>query len=269
MIDLSMAALVSSIADARNQAGIALLPFVPAAYPNLDVTIEILRSLDAPGIGAIEVGFPFSDPIADGPTIQEAFADALAGGFKVGELFARLGAVKHDLTKPLVAMVSYSIAFRYGLPRFLRDAKEAGFRGILFPDVPPPEAQSICEQIASAGLESVLLVAPTTTPKRREAIAKLSTGFVYYLSVAGITGERTSLPSDLEDNVRKLKALSSVPVCVGFGVSTSEHVKQLKGVSDGAIVGSALVKQIKQHASETPIQIAQAVKSYCAQLLAR
>jgi tryptophan synthase alpha chain len=258
-----MSTLRQSILDAARSHGIALLPFVAGGYPDLATSSSILASLDLPGIGACEVGFPFSDPIADGPVIQEAFNDALTHGFKTAHLFESLADAKASIRKPLTAMVSYSIVFRYGVERFLKDAKNAGFAGVLIPDLPPPEADTVCSQIAEAGLESVLLVAPTTTPARRERIAKLCTGFVYYLSVSGITGERTTLPADLAQNVRQLRSMTDVPICVGFGISTREHVLQLKDVAHGAIVGSAIVKRVKQAGAGA----AASVRSYCAELI--
>lgn len=261
--------LADSIRSARTAGGVALMPFVAAGYPSIDASIEILKALDAPGIGAIEVGIPFSDPTADGPVIQAAFAEALASHFKVADFFAALARAKGAITKPMVAMVSYSIVFRYGVERFFADAKAAGFAGILCPDLPPPEAQTVCAKVRSAGLDTVLLVAPTTSSARREEIAKLSSGFVYYLSVAGITGERDTLPADLEANVRQLKSISASPVCIGFGVSQRKHIEQLVGVGDGAIVGTALVRVVRDHAAESPAQIAQAVRAYCDTLLGK
>lgn len=257
--------LAQSICAARDAAGIALMPFVAAGYPSVEASVEILKSLDLPGIGAIEVGFPFSDPTADGPVIQEAFAQTLANGTKVGELFAAIGRAK--IAKPMVAMVSYSIVFRYGVERFFADAKAAGFAGILCPDLPPPEAQSVCGKVHAAALDTVLLIAPSTSEKRRGEIARLCTGFIYYLSVAGITGERDKLPADLEANVKAIKAVADVPVCIGFGISQRKHIEQLVGVGDGAIVGTALVRVVKTHAAELPAQIAQAVRTYCQTLI--
>jgi tryptophan synthase alpha chain len=261
------ASLADSIRSARDTAGVALMPFVAAGYPSIDASIAILKSLDLPGVGAIEVGFPFSDPTADGPVIQEAFVAALDAHFKVAAFFAAVAKAKGEITKPMVAMVSYSIVFRYGVERFFADAKNAGFEGILCPDLPPPEAESVCAKAKSAGLDTVLLVAPSSSPARRKEIANLCTGFIYYLSVAGITGERDKLPADLEANVRQLKSISAVLVCIGFGISQRKHLQQLEGVGDGAIVGTALVRVVREHATESPAQIAQAVRSYCQTLL--
>jgi tryptophan synthase alpha chain len=257
-----------SIRQAASSNGVALLPFVAAGYPNLQTTVETLMALDDDSIGAIEIGFPFSDPIADGPVIQEAFNHALNAGLKVNQIFDAIADAKSRIVKPLVAMVSYSIVFRYGLDRFLSDAKRAGFSAMLFPDLPPPEAQTVCDKVRAAGLDTVLLVAPTSTASRRAEIARLCSGFVYYLSVSGITGERTALPADLVDNVRQLKSVAKAPVCIGFGISQKQHIDQLRGVGDGAIIGSAIVRRIHEHLPAQPAQLAKAVADYCRGLLA-
>jgi len=246
---------------------IALMPFIPAGYPDLPTTAACIVALEQSGATLIEIGFPFSDPIADGPTIQESFTEALKKHLKVADIFAMVRQVRKTVSLPLVAMVSYSIVFRYGVQRFAADAKAAGFDGLILPDLPPPEAQKICQTIWAAGLETILLVAPTTSPARRMEIVKLCTGFVYYLSVSGITGERTQLPADLAANVTELKMTTDVPVCVGFGISTAAHVSQLSQIADGAIVGSAMVKRMKQHLGEGADSIAKVVGEYCRVLL--
>jgi tryptophan synthase alpha chain len=246
---------------------IALVPFIPAGYPDLATTAAALPALAAAGGDVIEVGFPFSDPIADGPIIQESFTAALSKKLRVGDVFECIAAVRPKVTAPLVSMVSYSIVFRYGVDRFVSTAKQAGFDGLILPDLPPPEAQSICDRVRSGGLDTILLVAPTTTPKRREEIARLSSGFVYYLSVSGITGERAKLPADLAQNVRQLKGMTDRPVCVGFGISQPSHVAELQGVADGAIVGSAYVKRMKPHLAEGPGALAREVGALTRELL--
>jgi tryptophan synthase alpha chain len=248
---------------------IALMPFIPAGYPDLATTAAAITALEKAGATLLEIGFPFSDPIADGPTIQEAFTEALRHKLKVVDIFEMIRSVRKTVAIPLVAMVSYSIVFRYGVQRFATDAKSAGFDGIILPDLPPPEAQNICQTLWDAGLETILLVAPTTSPPRRAEIARLSTGFVYYLSVSGTTGERSQLPADLPANIAVLKQLTDVPVCVGFGISTAAHVLDLSAIADGAIVGSAMVKRMKQHVGEGPQAIASAVAAYCRELQGR
>jgi tryptophan synthase alpha chain len=252
--------------DLHARRRLALIPFIPAGYPDLATTTAALAALDAAGADVIEVGFPFSDPIADGPTIQEAFTAALAKRLKVADVFAAVASARPKVAAPLVSMVSYSIVYRYGIERFVKTAKEAGFDGLILPDLPPPEAQSICERVRTGGLETILLVAPTTTPQRRREIAELSSGFVYYLSVSGITGERDQLPSDLGRNVQELKGLTDRPVCVGFGISQPRHLAQLQGVADGAIVGSAFVKRMKPHLQAGPDELARVVGDFTREL---
>lgn len=246
---------------------IALMPFIPAGYPDLATTAALLPALQAGGANLIEIGFPFSDPIADGPTIQAAFTEALKKKLKVSEILSTVASRRGHVALPLLAMVSYSIVFKYGPERFFANAKAAGFDGLILPDLPPPEAPATCEKVWKAGLDTVLLVAPTTTPARRREIADLCSGFIYYLSVSGITGERTELPADLAANLTELRKMTETPVCVGFGISKPSHIKQLQGVADGAIVGSAYVKEMTEKLSDGESAIIEAVTSYTKYLL--
>ncbi len=257
--------LADSIAAARKSRKLAFLPFLAGGYPDVPTFVETLKAI-APVADAVEIGFPFSDPIADGPTIQAAFADTLSRGIKVKDIFTAVAEARKQVKTPLIAMVSYSIVFRYPLSKFLEGAKACGFDAILIPDLPPPEAQAVCQTINSTGLDTVLLVAPTTSPARRRQIADLSTGFVYYLSVTGITGERETLPPELADGVKMMKSLTQVPVCVGFGISKPPHMQQVAAIADGAIVGSAIIKRMQQHAGESPAAIASAVATYCQEM---
>lgn len=259
--------LEQTFAELQRQQRIGLFPFIPAGYPDLPTTAALLRTLEASGASAIEVGFPFSDSIADGPVVQEAFIKALENHFRVHDLFDTIGAVRGDLSVPLVAMVSFSIVYRYGTERFLTDARTAGFDAILIPDLPPPQAQEVCRQVRAAGLDTVLLLAPSTPPQRRKQIADLSSGFIYYLSVSGVTGARATLPEDLESNVRQLKTMTRRPVAVGFGVSQPAHLQQLSTFADAAIVGSALVRQITAHMGQGQSAILNAAGSFCRDLL--
>lgn len=246
---------------------IALMPFIPAGYPDLETTTKCLPALEAAGASIIEIGIPFSDPIADGPVIQEAFGVALAKKLKLADIFAAIKGARSAISIPLVAMVSYSIVYRFGIDRFCATMREAGFDGLILPDLPPPEAEAVCQRVRESGLDTILLVAPTTPRERRMEIGRLTSGFVYYMSVTGITGERTELPRELAEGVADMKRLSDRPVCVGFGVSTAAHVAQLADVADGAIVGSALVRRMKQHESQGPDAIAKAVGDYCRMIL--
>jgi tryptophan synthase alpha chain len=255
--------------ELKERRQIGLVPFIPAGYPDLATTAAVLPALESAGASVIEVGFPFSDPIADGPTIQESFTAALEKKLKIADIFATIAGARLEISLPLVAMVSYSIVYRFGVAKFVAEARSAGFDGLIVPDLPPPEAQRICDTIRTGGLDTILMVAPTTASRRREEIARLSSGFVYYLSVSGITGERDQLPADLAENVRELKALTDRPVCVGFGISQPRHVAELTGMADGAIVGSAVVKRMKTHSNDGPAVIARVLGDYTRELLNR
>jgi len=246
--------------DLRARKRVGVFPFIPAGYPDLNATGELLAALERGGASGIEVGIPFSDPIADGPVVQEAFTAALAKGLKLKEVLKTVREARSSVSIPLVSMVSYSIVFRYGAEKYFADAREAGFDGLILPDLPPPEAESICEKARKAGLDTILLVAPTTSHERRKEIAGLCSGFIYYLSVTGITGERQKMPEDLAEQLRQLKQITQTPICVGFGISRREHVAQLEGLADGAIVGSAVVRRIKE-------QGAFGVESYARELV--
>lgn len=245
------------------------MPFLACGFPNLDTTAACLPALEAGGANVVELGFPFSDPIADGPVIQEAFTQTLKKKLKVAEIFAAIRSVRADVSIPLVAMVSYSIVFRYGVERFASEAKSAGFDGIITPDLPPPEAERVSTAVQRTGLDTILLISPTTAPQRRAEIARLSSGFIYYLSVSGITGERDQLPADLAPNVQQIKAITDRPVCVGFGIHQPRQVAQLAGLADGAIVGTAYVRRMQQHMSEGPGQLANVVGNYTRELLSQ
>ena len=252
---------------ARKANRIGLIPFIPAGYSDLATTAAALIACDRSGATVIEVGFPFSDPIADGPTIQEAFTAALAKKLKIADVFAAVKSISPKLSTPLVAMVSYSIVFRYGTEKFLADAKAAGFAGLIVPDLPPPEAEKVARLVHAAGLDNILLIAPTTSAARRLEIVKQCSGFVYYLSVSGITGERDRLPDDLTEAVRQIKALTDLPVCIGFGIHKPAQVAELAKVADGAIVGTAIVRRIKEHAAEGPAAIAEVIGEYLKSLV--
>lgn len=259
--------LADTFAHLRRQQRIGLFPFIPAGYPDLPTTAALLPALEAAGASAVEIGFPFSDSIADGPVIQAAFSQALSKKITVRDIFDTIATTRGAIAMPLVAMVSYSIVYRYGPDRFLADAKTAGFDAILAPDLPPPEGERFCAKVRAAGLDTVLLLAPSTAAQRRKEIADLCSGFIYYLSVTGITGARDALPPDLQSNVRQIKTLTRQPVAVGFGVSQPEHLRQMALFADAAIVGSAIVRIINNHLKDGPVGIAGAVGAFCRELL--
>ena len=261
--------IAASLAGAKQRGRTALVPFLAGGFPTLAAMRAAIGQLEDAGASVIEIGFPFSDPIADGPVIQAAFTVALAAGVRTDDVFAASAASPPRC--PRVGMVSYSIVYRYGLDRFLAAAKSAGMSGLILPDLPPPQAEEVCGRVRAVGLDTILLVAPSTTSQRRREIVRLCSGFVYYLSVSGITGERDALPADLRDNIAALRDLTDVPICVGFGIHKPQHLRQLAGVAEGAIVGTALVRRMGEAAARPgaePASIAKAAGDFCRELLA-
>jgi tryptophan synthase alpha chain len=223
-----------------------LLPYVTAGLPDLDTTLRVLESLAELGVTAVELGFPYSDPIADGPIIQASFTRALERNIRVREILAMVRRFRRQHALPILGMLSYSIVHRIGIERFIQEAADAGIDGLILPDLSLEEAPQTAEQVANAGMKMPMLVSPVSPAERRRRIAEISTGFVYYMSVAGITGERRQLPPELVDNVRQLRQIARQPVVVGFGISTPEQVRLVCSEADGAIIGSALVRRIME-----------------------
>jgi tryptophan synthase alpha chain len=236
--------LVERMTDLWANGGKGLLPYVTAGLPDLPTTRRILEALDDEGATAVELGIPFSDPIADGPVIQESFTRVLERGVRVRDILAMVAEFRRTRRLPILAMLSYSIVYRIGPTRFAEQAAGAGVDGLIIPDISLEEAPEVVGHLRDAGLCAPMLVSPLSSPQRRRRIVALSSGFVYYMSVTGITGERRELPPELIDNVRALRAESGQPVVVGFGISTAEHVRRVCSVADGAIIGSALVRRL-------------------------
>lgn len=232
----------------------ALMPFVTAGDPDLATTAAVLRRMEAAGASICEIGIPFSDPIADGPVIQASMTRALDGGFRLSAALDTVRAVRGDTGLGLVAMCSYSIVHRRGLAAFCETAAEAGFDGLILPDLSLEESGPARDAAAAAGLTLSLLIAPTTPIERAQAIAAASSGFVYVVSRKGITGESTALPADLPERLAAIRRATSLPIAVGFGISTAEQVRAVVGQADAAIVGSALVRRIHEahEAGEDP-----------------
>jgi tryptophan synthase alpha chain len=228
----------------------AFIPYVSAGDPDDDATVEIVLALEKSGADLVELGVPYSDPLADGPVIQDAFTRVLSRGFRVADTWKIVRRIREKSRVPLLTMVSYSLVYRYGVERYLDEAQSAGVDGAIIPDLTVAEGAGVLDLAAQRGFSTVLLVAPTTAPERERAIIERSTGFVYCVSVVGITGERASLPPELKAHVAHIKSLTTRPVCVGFGVSTPAHVKIVAEAADGVIVGSAIVKLIAKFSSD-------------------
>lgn len=224
----------------------AFMPFVTAGDPDLEFTSAVVRELVARGSNLCEIGIPYSDPIADGPVIQASYTRALSRGIRLSQILAELSELNKELPAPVVTMVSYAIVLRHGLEKYVDDAVQAGVAGAIVPDLPVEESHKLANVAGKRNFSLIQLVTPTTPQERAVRIANSSTGFLYYVSVTGITGERTQLPAELVDNVAWLRERSNLPICIGFGISKPEHVTRLAPVADGFIVGSAVVRRIAQ-----------------------
>jgi len=244
----------SLFASARSDGKTAFIPFLTAGDPNLEIGPEIVGRLSASasklGVPILfEVGFPYSDPIADGPAVQASYTRVLSRGVTRSDVFQCVTEMRKRTTAPILAMVSFSLIHRAGVEAWLDAAKDAGLDGVVPPDLPMEEADELLKKAEARDLRIVRLIAPTTPKPRAEKLAKQATGFIYAIAVTGITGERESLPAELTDRIRWLKEITTTSVCVGFGVSKPEHVASLRGLADGVIVGSALVKRLPECAT--------------------
>lgn len=255
-------------ADLRAAKRKALMPFITAGDPDLAFTAALLRELMGRGCQICELGIPYSDPIADGPVIQASYTRALERKIRLPDILATVRETAPSLSGPVVTMVSYAIVYRYGLARYVAEAKQSGVAGAIVPDLPVEEAQEMADLCRREDFSLIQLVTPTTPRDRAVRIAETSSGFLYYVSVAGITGERTQLPPDLVDNVAWLRERTPLPICIGFGISQPEHVRLLSPVADGLIVGSAIVRRVSQAATRPRPEVLEEIGQFVQSLLA-
>lgn len=225
----------------------ALIPFLTAGDPDMATTAQLIRALADNGADLIELGVPFSDPMADGPTIQAASERALAAGATLDKVLQLVKLVRQDCQVPLVLMGYYNPIFRYGVERFAADAAAAGVDGVLLVDLPPEQTEEISPALQAAGIDMITLLAPTTPRERMQRLAAAAQGYLYYVSMTGVTGTAAISPADIRVAVEDLKAMTEVPVGVGFGISTVEDARAVGAFADGVVVGSALVKIIAEY----------------------
>ncbi len=260
---------IDQLFDQLRQSGRkAFMPFVTAGDPDLEFTAEVIRQFAARGAGMCELGIPYSDPIADGPVIQASYTRALGQGIKLAGILEMLGGVTGEVRTPIVTMLSYAIVYRHGLEQYVAAAKGAGVAGTIVPDLPVEEADAFAKICRREDFSLIQLITPTTPRDRALRIAERTTGFIYYVSVAGITGERTELPKEIVENVGWLREQTPLPICIGFGVSRPEHVRMLSPVADGLIVGSAIVRRVAETAQKPRQQVLTEIGDYVAELIA-
>jgi len=231
-----------------------LIPFITAGDPDLDTSVKLVLSLAAAGADVVELGFPFSDPSADGPTIQAASERALSAGTSLAGVLSLVAEVRKTCQIPIVLMGYYNPVYRYGVEQFAIDAAASGVDGLLLVDLPPEEADEVLPSLQKTGIDMITLLAPTTPPERMKHLAELGSGYLYYVSMTGVTGSRRLDPEDIRQAVTELRKLSPIPVGVGFGITTPEDAATVGSYADAVVVGSALVKIIAEYGQSSELQ---------------
>lgn len=255
---------MSKIADAF-AGGKAFIPFITCGDPDLETTAAAVRAAAENGADLIELGIPFSDPTAEGPVIQGANLRALKGGVTTDRIFGLVRDLRRDVTVPLVFMTYANVVFSYGTERFLSACREVGVDGLILPDVPFEEREEFLPFCKRYGVDLISLVAPTSE-NRIAMIAREAEGFLYIVSSLGVTGTRSEITTDLSAMVEVVRQNTGIPCAVGFGISTPEQARKMADVSDGAIVGSAIVKLLEQYGKDAPRQVGAYVKQMKAAL---
>lgn len=247
------------IADAFSN-GKAFIGFLTAGDPNLEATKEIIKKMAAAGCDLVEIGIPFSDPIAEGPVIQNANIRALKNHVTTDDVFQMVNELKDEVEIPMVFMTYLNVLFKYGYDKFLKKAKDCGISGVIIPDLPFEEKEELQSVADKYDIEVVSLIAPTSED-RIKTIAKNAKGFIYEVSSLGVTGVRSEIKTDLESITKAVKEATDIPVAIGFGINTPEQAKKYAAIADGVIVGSAIVKIIEEYGEDAPEKVYDYVKS--------
>lgn len=228
----------------------AFIPYIMSGDPSLERTRDTVLIFEDCGADIVELGVPFTDPVADGPIIQRSSERALEKGVTLRRIIEFIKDLRQSTRIPIVLMTYYNPVFKYGEENFVKDAKDAGIDGVIIPDLPPDEAESFIKPSRKASLDTIFLLAPTSTPDRIKKVAKASSGFIYYVSITGITGGRLLLDETIEVSIKEIRKYTDKPIAVGFGVSTPQEASAVAGISDGVIVGSAIVKRLNESPEE-------------------
>ena len=244
----------------RSEGRLGLIAYLTVGYPRLDLTPELVRVAAESGADLVELGIPFSDPLADGPTIQAASQAALRGGVTVARALEAAAAARLSTEVPILFMSYLNPILAYGLERFCTAAKAAGVDGLIVPDLPPAEAMELRRCAQASEIELVFFVAPTSTAEAIKAACAASTAFIYCIAVTGVTGARRSLDPALVPLIALVRSLTTLPIVVGFGISRSEHLEELEGKADGAIIASALLDEIAKAPEKAAHQVADYLK---------
>jgi len=250
-----------SLRSLREEGKKSLIIYITAGDPDLKVTEELVYSIAEAGADVVELGIPFSDPLADGPTIQQASQRALKGKVTIPKILSTIEKIRKKSSVPIALMTYYNPIFYYGLDRFVADSKAVGVDGLIVPDLPLEESKELRGITERFGIELISFIAPTSTPERIDAIAKVAQGFIYCVSVSGVTGIRENLSLDVVEMIRKIRPYTDVPLVIGFGISNTKQAKEMIKYSDAIIVGSAVVKIIENYQNDLSMLLGQ-VRSF-------
>jgi len=252
----------ATFARLKSEGRSAMIAYITGGDPTLEATAEIAIAMELAGVDILELGIPFSDPLADGATIQAAASRAIEAGASVAGILELIRTIRRRSEIPIVLFAYLNPVYIYGFDQFQQDAVHAGADGLLLLDLPPQEASRNSELSTAHGLKPIRLIAPTTPPERLKEITDAAEGFIYYVSREGVTGEQTSLSTDIASRVNAIKALTNVPVAVGFGISNPEQAATVAGLADGVVVGSAIVRKIGEigDTPDLPAKIADFVR---------
>lgn len=248
-----MLSISETFEKCRQNRSKALIPYLTCGFPDIKTFTELYYTIASSGADLIEVGIPFSDPLADGKSIQFSSRIALENGITVTKVLEIIDRLNHKCQTPPILMTYYNPIYAYGLSRFARHAQRIGVKGLIIPDIIPEEGQEVELLFGKHNLDLIYLVAPTTSAPRRKSIARRSNGFVYLVSIAGVTGARKNLPPQLNRWIRRTKTISDLPVCVGFGITNATQAKNISRLADGVIIGSAIVEIIRNNKSRPGI----------------
>ncbi|MDD5115457.1 MAG: tryptophan synthase subunit alpha [Candidatus Omnitrophica bacterium] len=241
--------IVKKFAELKKKKKKAFIAFITAGYPSLAVTGKLVLEFEKKGVDLIELGVPFSDPLADGPVIQEASLYSLKKKTTLAKIIALVKDLRRVTDLPICLMSYYNPVFCMGEKQFVERASAAGVDGVIIPDLPFEEAEGFANYAGRKGLVNIYFLSPTSSPERIRTISRRARGFIYYVSLTGVTGGRKNLSSDLKNNLSRIKSATSVPVCAGFGISSASQLRQVQRMCDGGIVGSAIVSKIRENIS--------------------
>jgi len=253
-------------ADLKAEGKKAFIPFITAGDPSLETTISLVSKLESAGADIIELGVPFSDPVADGPSIQRSSLRALDGGTSLRKVMDTVAKIRTRTQIPIAFLTYYNLIFKYGVEKFVKDAVKSGVDGTVIANLPPEEASDLISAAREHDFATIFLVAPTSTPERIEIISKACTGFIYCVSLTGVTGARTAISDMLAPTLERIKEHSDKPVAVGFGVSTPDQAREVGKMADGVIVGSAIVNVVEKH-KDDPDELLSVVGDFAASLV--